>query len=189
MQFGIEIDVAAFEENDADEIGSSLIWAPPVPTETIPMMVLTDVVEILVFNQEAGPILAGAIELVSPANKDRPAHRDAFVSKCAAYLQQGIGLLIADVVTDRRANFHNELLARLDSSAREPWDADLYAAAYHPVDHAGQTSLDIWREPLEVGAELPTLPLWLRGGGVVPVDLDASYARTCREQRLMPVDA
>ena len=32
------------------------------------------------------PQLAGAVELVSPANKDRPASREAFVSKCAAYL-------------------------------------------------------------------------------------------------------
>jgi hypothetical protein len=24
-----------------------------------------------------GPVLAGAVELVSPANKDRPAHREA----------------------------------------------------------------------------------------------------------------
>jgi hypothetical protein len=83
---------------------------------------MTDVVEFLIFDQEAGPTLAGAIELVSPANKDRPAHRDAFVSKCSAFVQQGIRLMIVDVVTDRSADLHAELLARLQSSlpAREP---------------------------------------------------------------------
>jgi hypothetical protein len=57
------------------------------------------------FNTEAGPVLVGAIELVSPANKDRSTHRDAFVSKCETYLRQGIGLVIIDVVTEGRQIF------------------------------------------------------------------------------------
>jgi hypothetical protein len=77
------------------------------------MAVLTDVIEVQVFSTSAGPILVGAVELVSPANKDRASHREAFVTKCASYLQQGIGLVIADVVTERRANLHAELLARV----------------------------------------------------------------------------
>ena len=138
------------------------------------------------FSREAGPTLAGALELVSPANKDRPAHRDAFVSKCATYLQQGVGLVIVDVVTDRRANLHDELLARLQASGVAPWEAALYAVSYRPVNRAGQASLDMWQTIVRaVGHSLPTLPLWLRGHLCVPVDLDATYHRTCREQRLM----
>jgi len=38
---------------------------------------------------------------------------------------------------------------------------------------------------LAVGGSLPTLPLWLRGNLCVPVDLDASYHRTGREQRFI----
>jgi hypothetical protein len=56
--------------------------------------VLTDLVEVQVFSDSEGPTPVGAIELVSPSNKDRPAERDAFVSKCASYLQQGVGLVI-----------------------------------------------------------------------------------------------
>jgi hypothetical protein len=33
-----------------------------------------------------------AIEIVSPANKDRPEHRRKFVAKCAALLQQGVSV-------------------------------------------------------------------------------------------------
>jgi hypothetical protein len=33
-----------------------------------------------------------------------------------------------------------------------------------------------------VGRPLPTLPLWLRGGPCLAVDLEASYERTRREQ-------
>jgi hypothetical protein len=57
-QFGIEVDVA-----------------------------MTDIVEVQIFSTQAGPILVGAIELISPANKDRPTHRDAFTTKCQTYLQ------------------------------------------------------------------------------------------------------
>src|SRR5437667_12300970 len=61
VQFGIEIDVAAFEESGA-QIGSSEhgpAWKPPAPTLTVPMSLLTDVVEAQVFHEEGGPILAG----------------------------------------------------------------------------------------------------------------------------------
>jgi hypothetical protein len=199
VQFGIEIDVATFEEAgmeatrptassegiDYPPTESSTGWSIPAPTHTVPMAILTDTMEVLVFNQEAGPTLAGAIELVSPANKDRPAHRDAFVSKCAAYLQQGVGLVVVDVVTDRRANLHDELLARLHAFGVVPWEAELYVVSYRPVQHAGQPSLDMWQEPVVVGSSLPTMPLWLRGHLCFPVDLEATYNRTCREQRIM----
>src|SRR5437867_199770 len=160
VQFGIEIDVATFEEADVclppctatgmdgSPTGSSAGWSAPTPTQTVPIAILTDTVEVLVFNREAGPTLAGAIELVSPANKDRPAHRDAFVSKCAAYLQQGVGLVVVDIVTDRRANLHDELLARLHPSQGGAEDVELYAGAYRPVTHNGEANLVIWHERL-----------------------------------------
>jgi hypothetical protein len=36
---------------------------------------------------------------VSPANKDRDETRRAFIAKCAAYLQRGIGLIVVDIRT------------------------------------------------------------------------------------------
>ncbi len=125
VQYNIEIDVATFEEERAGraaqvEIGqpetgaaTTALWSPPVPEQSLRFPLVTDAVEALVYNQEGGLTLAGAIELVSPANKDRAAHREAFVSKCETYLQQGVGLVIVDIVTDRRANLHDELLERL----------------------------------------------------------------------------
>ncbi len=84
VQFGIEIDVATFEEAGPGPAGAGTGWAAPAPTQTVPISVITDIVEVLVFNREAGPTLAGAIELVSPPNKDRPAHRDAFAVASSA---------------------------------------------------------------------------------------------------------
>ena len=194
VQFGIEIDVATFEEADSltnrpSDLGPDPDgWIASAPTQTIPLPVITDVVEVLVFDRDGGPTLAGAIEFVSPANKDRPDHRDAFITKCAAYLQQGLGLVIVDVVTGRRFNGHKALLKRLGTDATMPIDAKLYATSYRPVDRDGQTSLDIWQEGLAIGKSLPSLPLWLRGALCLRVDLDATYDRTCREQQI-PVNA
>ncbi len=170
VQFGIEIDVAAFEES-------------PNPTQTLPFQLVSETVEISVFNSEAEPILAGAIELVSPANKDRPSQREAFVGKCQTYLQQGIGLVVVDVVTTRNANLHQELMVRLGTSV-EPRYTELYAIAYRVVERSAQPNLDIWLEDLRIGRLLPTLPLWLRGGLCLPVELNTTYQRTCREQRI-----
>src|SRR5262249_34701535 len=116
VQFGIEIDVATFDETRAG-LGPPPAWAPGAPTQTLPLPLLTDRAEIQVRGPYDQPTLAGAIELVSPANKDRPEHRDAFVSKCAAYLQQGVGLVVVDIVTERHASLHAALLNRLLTGA------------------------------------------------------------------------
>ena len=65
---------------------------------------------------------------------------------------------------------------------------ELSASSYRPVDRDGQISLDIWQEGLALGKPLPSLPLWLRGSLSLRGDLDATYDRTCREQRI-PVNA
>ena len=91
--------------------------------------------------------------------------------------------MIVDVVTDRRANLHNELVARLDAGQTR-LEADLYAVAYRPVTRAGQTNLDVWQAQLALGELLPVLPLWLRGGVSLRVDLEATYERTSQEQRV-----
>jgi hypothetical protein len=186
VQFGIEIDVATFEEGTSPEFsaGAGNGWSPPAPTMTIPITLITDAVEVLVYNQDAGPVLAGAIELVSPANKDRPANRDAFVSKCASYLQQGVGLVIVDVVTGRGGDLHSALLQRLWTPGGSGGAASIWCGAYRPIERDRRAGLDIWFEALSVGSALPTVPLWLRGAVCLPVELDAAYARTCRELRI-----
>jgi len=182
VQFGVEIDVAAFAEHGA--AGTLTGWLPP-PSASHPFEMSAVVVEVGIFSRSGGPQLAGAVELVSPANKDRPLHREAFVSKCATYLQAGVGLVLVDVVTERAADLHRELLARLGLSVPGPGPA-LSGSAFRPVERDGVRVLDVWREPIAVGQLLPTLPLWLRGGLCLPVELEATYERTCIEQRVQP---
>lgn len=186
-QFGIEIDVAAFNEKTpalSTRHSEASQWTPQAPTATLPFQPTTDVVEVQVFSTQSGPTLVGAIELVSPANKDRPSQRDAFTSKCQTYLQQGIGLIIVDVVTILSANLHHELMNRLNLQT-EPLNADLYAVAYRIAETDKTAHLDLWQENLAIDTNLPILPLFLKGGVCLPINLDRTYQATCDRQRIL----
>jgi hypothetical protein len=127
-----------------------------------------------------------AIELVSPGNKDRTTERTAFAVKCASYLFQGISVIIIDIVTNRRANLHNEILGVMDAPKTHSLDAEcsLYAVAYRPIRRDGNDEIAIWRSRLELGNTLPELALGLGGDLVIPVDFEATYEEACRRRRL-----
>ncbi len=162
-------------------------WAPPAVVQSVPM-VFPDDVETQVFRLSGGKQLVGVVELVSPANKDRPEHRRAFAAKCVAYLQRGIGLVVVDVVTERRANLHLEVLELLGQLEGEATcDGGLYAVAYRPTRRQESNLLDLWPSVLRLGEPLPVLPLALRGAFAVPVDLEPAYADACRHFNLGPV--
>jgi hypothetical protein len=163
------------------------VWTPPEPPLEMPP-IFPDEIEVLVFTTEAGPTLVGAIELVSPGNKDRPEARRAFAMKCLAYLQQGIGLVVVDVTTTRRANLHDEMVGLLTEDAPAfPGEApvSLDAAAYRPFRRADAERIAIWPAPLAIGHDLPVLPLWLRGlPTAVRIDLEATYTEA-RQRSLL----
>jgi hypothetical protein len=159
------------------------VWAPPAPALEMDAVFPGDM-EVLVFSTEAGPTLVGAIELVSPGNKDRADARRAFAIKCLSYLQQGIGVVIVDIVTSRRANLHDEMAQLLLGEAPPfPGTPPLYAAAYRPLRRGEAQRIAVWPAALEVGQPLPVMPLWLRGvPAPIRVDLEATYGET--RQRL-----
>jgi Protein of unknown function (DUF4058) len=131
-------DVDTFEPRLAQArtvpVGSALAlastWAPPTPAHVIPA-IFPDVFEVRIFSTMAGQTLVAAIELISPGNKDRAEQRQAFATKCASYLHQGVSLIIIDIVTNRRANLHNEITQLLPSArgAEMSAQAALYAVA------------------------------------------------------------
>ncbi len=175
---------AALDGNGAPAGVTVATWAPPAVTVTIDVE-FPDDIEVQVYDTREGAVLVGVIELVSPANKDRPRKREAFVAKCRAYLEKGIGLVIADVVTGRHFNLHNDLMAAFGQpAARMPDGVSLYATAYRPQRAKDRNVIDVWAAPLAVGEALPTLPLALRGVGCVRVDLEASYTATRELSRI-----
>lgn len=185
----LEIDVATIERSTAEgPVGAGVtiaVWAPPRPALAIPIPeVELDVFEVQVLDAEQGRLVS-AVELISPANKDRPDSRRALAVKCAALLLQGVSVGIVDVVTRRRANWHSELTAILHTSDPMPnQPLELCAFAYRLRRDETGSSVEAWTENLAVGADLPLLPLWLGPDIAIPLDLDQSYAAMCVALRL-----
>jgi hypothetical protein len=191
----VEIDVATFaqeaaatgEEGGAVATVGPKVWAPPAADGVLPA-VFPDTFEVRVLSTDTGPKMVAAIELISPGNKDRSAERRAFATKCASYLYQGISVIIVDIVTNRRANLHNEVLRVMEApdALQLPPEASLYAVAYRPLRRGTGDAIDVWRRPLALGQALPTLPLGLRADLVIPVDFESAYAEACLRKRLTP---
>ena len=165
------------------------VWSPPRPRFAPPVdFAHLDTYEVRVFEDLGGAELRAAIELVSPANKDRDGSRRTFAAKCAGYLQHGINVVIVDVVTARSANLHRELSAVLEiKGLPAAWQSTtgLYVVAYRAVTVRKRPRIEISPETLSLGEELPTVPLWLALDTLlVPVDLEASYTATCRSLQI-----
>lgn len=187
----VEIDVGAFTDESPSHAeasnGGVAVWAPSRPLTRVALAFShPDIVEVQILEDRAGPRIVAALELVSPANKDRPSNRRQFAVKCAAYLQGGISVLIVDVVTDRHGNLHRELLQLLEVTAATPCqnDADLYATAYRAVSTDDGLQLELWVESLSVSAALPTMPLWLERDLSVPIELEQTYQAACAARRI-----
>lgn len=187
----LEVDVGTFEEQGVIQAANgpvaTAVWSPPKPLLTAPLdFVPQDVYEVQVLQELGGSKLRAAIEIVSPGNKDRPSARQAFAIKCAGYLQRGIAVVIIDVVTKRSANFHAELAELLHLPQEFAWRSatGLYAAAYRLVPAKEKTEVLAWPETLQLGAVLPTMPLWLDAELCVPLRLEASYLATCSILRI-----
>ncbi len=187
----VEIDVAAFERdqshlpvNETDGGVATAVWSPARPTlaveTTLPDF---DEYEVRIFDVRRGRHLVAAIEIVSPANKDRPDHRSMFVVKCAALLQKGVAISIIDLVTVRNFNLYADLIALLGHSDPTFTESStsLYAASCRLTMQGQRALLETWSNELAVTRLLPTLPLWLSRNVVVPLDLETSYEQACSD--------
>jgi hypothetical protein len=187
----LEIDVATLElthPGRADGGSATAIYSPPRPRIAAKVdFARLDGYEVRVYQDLGGAELRAAIELISPANKDRAGSRRTFAAKCAGYLKHGIAVVIVDIVTARTANLHAELFDTLGvRSRRATWRSPtgLYAVAYRAVTVRKAPRVEAWPEPLALGEALPALPLWLALDLCVPVRLEDSYVATCQSLRI-----
>jgi len=188
-----EVDIGTIEHDDApqtrpqsaDDGGVATVPQAELSLETDSSDVSE--YEVLIYDVQQEKRLVAAIEIISPANKDRPVHRNNFVSKCAALLQQDVCVVLVDIVTIRNTNLYLELLAHfeLNDSEMSENDEGVYAVCCRTRRMETKTVFDFWRKPLQLGRPLPTLPLWLTEKLSIPLDLEASYEDTCRLLRIV----
>ena len=127
----------------------------------------------------SGHRLVALVEIVSPANKDRPEHVQEFVGKAVAALEHGIHLLLVDVflpgLHDPRG-MHAAIWEHFDDELFEPLSAEpLTLASYD----AGP-SPDAYVEHTALGGILPDMTLVLRENRYVQVGLEPTYQAAYR---------
>ena len=193
-----EVDVATFEQHGEEiethnrpyNVGpvATALWTPTEPTLVMETeMGDFDEYEVRVYDASRSRRLVAAIELISPANKDRPESRHQFVCKCAALLRQQVSVVLVDLVSSRDFNLYAELLeltSRTDPTFGEA-PSSMYAVACRWRSRGANHVLETWNYVLSHGQPLPILPLWLSDDLAIPLDLEASYEQTCRDLRIV----
>lgn len=119
------------------------------------------------------------LEIVSPANKDRPSSVADFVAKAHAALRHGCHLLVLDLFPPGPHDpqgMHGAVWESFDSGDDQPPEGKpLTLAAYvaGPVPEA-------YLESVAVGDPLPEMPLFLQSDWYVNVPLEATYQTAYR---------
>lgn len=189
----IEADVATWENTSSNgnsrekENGAVVLTplVPPHPAETVLVdLDAIDVYEVRILNDQEASRLVAVLELVSPANKDRPEHRAAFAAKCIAYFRQQVSVIVVDIVTERHANLHQELLELLTVEPVRSSNGDLYAVSYRSRKEKQTWRLDYWPSVLQVNSPLSVVPLWLSAALSLPLDLETTYEETIQVLRI-----
>ena len=188
-----EIDVSTYTEEEllpagAKEDGNGGV---AVATQVMPPPSLTLVTslpdqeeyEVRIYDDRRGRTLVAAIEIVSPANKDRPDRRAAFVAKTAALLQKGVCVSIVDLVSVKQFNLYADLLqliGRTDPAlGAEP--PHVYAVTLRGRKRIRKRPLlECWFYPLQLGQPMPALPIWLDVDRGLMLDLEPTYEEACR---------
>lgn len=191
----LEVDVAAFERDDAPirpDANSAggvavAVWPETSKFTVDPETIDPDEYQVRIYDTKRGRQLVAAVEIVSPANKDRPEKRNSFLRKCAGLLRHGVSVSIVDLVTTRQFNLYAELLTTLglsDPSLPTPAPA-IYAASCRLYEEmnadADQLVVETKCHELIIGQPLPTIPLWLAPKLVIPLDLETTYEQACRD--------
>jgi hypothetical protein len=119
------------------------------------------------------------LEIVSPANKDRPSSVSEFVEKAVEAIHHGVHLLVIDLFPPGPSDpdgIHAAIWEHFNAeveglAAGKPLAVSAYAAAKLP---------EAWIEPLAVGDKLPDGPLFLEPRWHVDAPLEATYQAAYR---------
>ena len=125
--------------------------------------------------------LIAILEIVSPANKDRPRSIAEFAGKVVTALAYGVNVFLVDILPPGihdTCGMHGAIWQRLETT-EEPYDLPeddpLTIASYV----AGE-QVDIYLEHPVVGGILSEMPLFLRPDCYINVPLDGTYQEAYR---------
>jgi hypothetical protein len=126
-----------------------------------------------------GEIVA-VIEIVSPGNKSSFHALRSFVWKAEDFLRHGVSLLIIDLFPPSPRDpqgIHKAIWKEIiDDPFELPPGKPLTVVAYNAAE-----PITAYVEPLSVGDQLPSLPIFLEWGTYVPAPLEETYQATWSE--------
>lgn len=171
----------AAEPASASE-GGGLLLAPPKlqPTAETDMAFYRRKQTSVAIRHVSGDRIVAMVEIVSPGNKASRNPIRAFVEKVAQLLDQGIQLLILDLLPPSRRDPQGiHALIWEEVAGQEyvgPADKPLTLAAYE-----SGLSIRAYVVRVAVGDLLPNMPLFLESEKAVEVPLEATYAAAFAE--------
>ena len=132
----------------------------------------------LAIRHVSGHRLIALIEIISPANKDRPRHVEDFADKAASALELGIHLLLVDLFPPGPhdpSGMHGAILRELDPETTEgPYDVPAGEPATL-ASYAAGPAVEVYLEHVAVGAPLPEMALFLHPDRYINVPLEPTY--------------
>ena len=155
--------------------GVALAEAPPQASDVVSAEsdVYAAKANRIVIKNRLGTVVA-VIGLVSPGNKQSSHAHRALVEKAGELLRNGVNLLVVDLFppgTYDSLGIHNAIWSEIgDESFQPPIDKPLTGAAYRALEMK-----TAYVEPLAVGDQLPSLPIFLDSRTYIPAPLEASY--------------
>lgn len=191
---GIEPDVLLLQ--DADRAESDSPSASPSTlgqaTSTSVLPLPAELPMVGIYSAYDTTRLVAVIELVSPGNKDRPEAVQGFVEKVVFLLQEGVHVMVVDIIRLPRLAMRRAILKRLGLTDAQTVSQGAWVASYCALpesDPHPHLQIREWAHMVEVNAPLPELPLFLRKDqNWVMVDLERTYQATLRAGRYQPAD-
>lgn len=159
---GIEVDFGTQYDAAGTCATAMAVWSPAKPSLSVETAIPADEdeFEVRVYDAERDCRLVAAVEILSPANTDRPDNRQAFLAKCASLLRQQVSVALMDVVTTSRFNMYAELLKVMGLPDDPAVGASpICAAASHWSRKKTRGRFETWSHALHIGQPLPMLPL------------------------------
>ena len=133
----------------------------------------------LTIRHVSGDRVVALLEIVSPANKDRPLSVDQFANKAEMALRQGIHVVLADLFPaglHDPQGMHGAIWERFDEASYPlPCDEPLTLASY-----VADRMPEAYLEHLSVGSTLVEMPLFLDLDRYVNLPLESTYMTAYR---------
>lgn len=121
--------------------------------------------------------VVAVVEVVSPGNKSTRLAIEQFTRKTGEFLDQGVHLLVIDLIPPGRFDpngIHGAIWEYIAGQEYSPPVGKPLTAVAYESDLITRAYI----EPVAVGDRLPDMPLFLEPGGCVSVPLERSYQTT-----------